>query len=125
MPGAEHEETAPDGSTLLISKLTCSLVGQIQAIRLVPGSIAWQAYGQDEVMERFQCNYGLNPGFRSRFTAGGLAVTGADLEGEARVVELADHPFYLATLFLPQLTSTAQKPHPLIAAYLQAARAMR
>jgi CTP synthase (UTP-ammonia lyase) len=118
---AEHEETAPDGPTLLISKLVCSLVGQTQLIRVAPGSRAHQAYGQDEVMERFQCNYGLNPIFRDRVTEGALKVTGVDVQDEARIVELADHPFYIATLFLPQLSSTAEKPHPLIVAYLKAA----
>lgn len=72
-------------------------------------------------MERFQCSYGLNPQFRARFAAGKLAITGVDLQGEARIVELADHPFFVATLFLPQLSSTAEKPHTLIVAYLQAA----
>ena len=72
-------------------------------------------------MERFQCSYGLNPRFRDRFADGKLDITGVDLQGEARIVELADHPFYVATLFLPQLSSTSEKPHPLIVAYLQAA----
>ena len=118
---AEHEETAPNGPALLISKLACSLVGQTQLIRVTPGSRAHWAYGQEEVMEQFQCSYGLNPQFRARFAAGKLEITGIDLQGEARIVELADHPFYVATLFLPQLSSTAERPHPLIVAYLQAA----
>ena len=54
---AEHEESAPEGSTLLISKLECSLVGQTQVIRVTPGSRAYRAYGQEEVMERFQIGY--------------------------------------------------------------------
>lgn len=118
---AEHEESAPEGSTLLISKLECSLVSQSQVIRLKPGSRAQRAYDQEEVTERFQCNYGLNPRFRDRFATGQLEITGVDQQGEVRIVELADHPFYLATLFLPQLTSTAERPHPLVVAYVQAA----
>jgi len=52
-------------------------------------------------------------------------VVGTDDEHGARIVELPDHPFFVATLFVPQLTSTADHPHPLILAYLQAARNFR
>ena len=41
-------------------------------------------------------------------------------EGEARIVEMIDHRFFLATLFQPQLTSKEGSPHPLITAYLEA-----
>jgi CTP synthase (UTP-ammonia lyase) len=54
-----------------------------------------------------------------------LKVVGVDADGHVRIVELADHPFFIATLFLPQLRSTAQKPHPLIIAYLKAATGFR
>lgn len=50
-----------------------------------------------------------------------LKVVGLDAGGHVRIVELADHPFFIATLFLPQLTSTALTPHPLIIAYLKTA----
>ncbi len=106
---------------MLISKLSCSLVGQTQVVQIAPGSRAAHAYGQAEVTERFQCNYGLNDRFRARLADGKLNITGADPQGEARIVELTGHPFYVATLFLPQLNSTEGKPHPLITAFLQAA----
>jgi len=51
----------------------------------------------------------------------GLKVSGADRNGEARIVELSDHRFFIATLFLPQLSSSYAKPHPLIVAYMKAA----
>jgi CTP synthase (UTP-ammonia lyase) len=76
-------------------------------------------------MEEFQCNYGLNPQFRNRFERAKLKITGLDLEGEVRIVELTDHPFYIATLFLPQLSSRPGNPHPLIVSYLKASLAFR
>ncbi len=124
MPDAEHEETAPDASRLLITKLTCSLVGQTQAIQIVPGTRAYQAYGS-EAIEQFRCNYGLNPAYRDRLVDAGLSISGVDSEGEVRIVELSNHRFFMATLFLPQLASAPEKPHPLIVAYLQAALAYR
>jgi CTP synthase (UTP-ammonia lyase) len=120
---AEHEESAPGASTLFISKLACSLVGKTQEIKIAPDSIAHRAYGKHEMMEQFFCNYGLNPAFRKKVTEGKLSITGVDPEGEVRIVELADHPFYVATLFLPQVASKPESPHPLILAYLKAATA--
>ena len=122
---AEHEESAPGASTLFISKLTCSLVGKTQEIHIAPDSIAHRAYGKQEVMEQFFCNYGLNPVFRNEVNKGKVSVTGVDPEGEVRIVELADHPFYVATLFLPQVASKPENPHPLILAYLKAAAAFQ
>jgi len=106
---------------LLINRLPCSLVGKTQTIKIKPGSRAYQAYGQEEVTEQFRCNYGLNPQFHDKVDRGQLKITGIDLEGGARIVELSDHPFYLATLFLPQISSTRENPHPLIVEYVKAA----
>jgi len=122
---AEHEETAPGAPTLFISKLACSLVGQTQTIKVTPGSRAHQAYGQQEVTEQFYCNYGLNPRFRDKVEKGKLDITGVDPGGEIRIVELSDHRFYVATLFLPQVSSSRETPHPLIVAYLRAAVAFK
>jgi CTP synthase (UTP-ammonia lyase) len=52
-------------------------------------------------------------------------VSGTGADGEVRIVELPDHPFFLATLFLPQARSTATDPHPLLAGYAAAAAAGR
>lgn len=122
---AEHEETAPSAPTLLVSKLACSLAGRTQTIKIIPGSLVHQAYGREEVTEQFACSYGLNPRFRDKVEKGQLKITGVDLDGEVRVVEVSDHPFYVATLFLPQISSDPESPHPLIVAYLRAALAFR
>jgi CTP synthase (UTP-ammonia lyase) len=118
---AQHAEYDPYASELFISALSCSLVGQTMNVRLEPGSRAAHLYGKSEVSERYYCNFGLNPDHQKRLHDGGLRVVGTDQDGEARVVELPDRRFYLATLFVPQLSSTADSPHPLITAYLRAA----
>ena len=106
---------------MLISRLTCSLVGTQQTITLLPGTLARRLYGQSEVTEEFSCSYGLNPRYRAALAASALTLAGVDPDDEVRLVELPTHPFFLATLFLPQVRSTAEQPHPLILAYLQAA----
>jgi CTP synthase (UTP-ammonia lyase) len=66
-----------------------------------------------------------HPAFQAVLHDGGLRVVGVDQDGEARIVELPDHPFFLATLFVPQLTSRPGHPHPLITAYLRVAMQLR
>jgi len=122
---AEHEESAPGASTLFISRLACSLVGKTQEIKIAPDSIAHRAYGKKRVMEQFFCNYGLNPAFRNEVNRGKLSITGVDPEGDVRIVELTNHPFYVATLFLPQVASKPENPHPLMLVYLKAAAAFQ
>jgi CTP synthase (UTP-ammonia lyase) len=117
---AEHEETAPGAPTLLITRLASSLVGKTQTIKVKPGSCAYEAYKEREVTEQFHCNYGVNQRFYSQLDQGLLKITGVDLEGGARIVEISDHLFYVATLFLPQTSSKPERPHPLIVAYLRA-----
>ncbi|MDP2862369.1 MAG: hypothetical protein Q8N95_06220 [Desulfobacterales bacterium] len=121
---AEHEESAPGAPTLLVSKLACSLVGKTQTIKILPGSLLHRAYGRHEVTEQFACNYGFNSQFRDKIEKGKLKITGVDPDGEVRAVEISDHPFYVATLFLPQISSAPETPHPLIVAYLVAALAL-
>jgi CTP synthase (UTP-ammonia lyase) len=117
---AEHEESSPNAPTLLINRLTCSLVGQTQMIKLVPGTLSFQAYGGIDPIEAFRCNYGLNKDYLNLIVGAKLKVAGLDPDGEVRIIELTDRHFFMATLFLPQLSSSVEKPNPLIFAYLKA-----
>jgi CTP synthase (UTP-ammonia lyase) len=118
---ADHEETSPEAATLLINKLSCSLVGQIQLVSFVPGTQVARIYGRLEATEDFRCNYGFNPAFAKNFERSDLRFAGFDSASELRAIELPSQRFYLATLYLPQMRSQPGKPHPLIQAYLQAA----
>lgn len=120
---AEHAESRPDAERPIIAPLACSLVGAAGPIRLTPGSRAAALYGATEGEERYHCSYGLAPEHRARFEAGPLRITGFDDQAEPRVVELEGHPFYLATLFQPELRSSESNPHPLIRAFIAAAAA--
>lgn len=94
-------------------------------VLLSPGSIAATVYARDAVEEDFFCNFGLNPEYRARLEAAGLRVTGVDTDGEARVVELREHPFYVATLYCFQTRSAPGHPHPLVAGLIAAAGRVR
>jgi CTP synthase (UTP-ammonia lyase) len=103
-----------------VTPLACSLAGQAETVRLLPGSRAADIYGADHVVEDFFCNYGLNPAYRPAIEAAGMRVTGLGDDGESRIVELADHPFFLATLFCFQTRSRPERPHPIAAAFAAA-----
>lgn len=118
---AAHAESDPDASTLFVSALACSLLGKTMQVHLDPASRVFGMYQRRVVQEQYYCQFGLNPRYQATIHDGGLRVVGVDEAGEARIVELAEHPFFVATLFVPPLTSTAEQPHPLIIAYLQAA----
>ncbi len=122
---ADHAETSPDASRLVITPLTCSLVGQQQRVVLVPRTRAARLYAVAEAIEGYYCNYGVNPDYRLQFEARGLRVSGVGDEGEIRIVELPEHPFFMGTLFLPQAGSTPERPHPLLKGYAAAVHACR
>ncbi len=118
--GAEHEETSPQASQLFISRLACSLVGRTMHITLKPGSLVARSYGRTETDESYHCNFGVNPEFEDVLRSSALRVVGSDDEGMTRAVELAAHPFFIGTLFIPQFSSTPNAPHPLILGFVRA-----
>jgi CTP synthase (UTP-ammonia lyase) len=97
-------------------------VGQEQPVKIVRGTLAARLYGAARTVEPYYCNYGLNPEYRDRLSRAGVAVSGVGADGEVRIVELTSHPFFLATLFVPQARSSPQRPHPVIAGLAAAAR---
>lgn len=120
---AQHIEYNPYASNLFISKLDCSLVGREMQLTFTENSQISQIYGSDSAIEKYYCNFGVNPQYVSLIKSHQLRVTGSDLEGEVRVVELPNHPFFIGTLFVPQAQSTVEHPHPLVTAFLAAVAA--
>lgn len=117
---AEHAEYDPYASTLFVTPLSCSLAGQTMAVDVSPGTRAAAAYGAASAAERYYCDFGLDPARVDELVAAGVRVSGTDGDGEVRIVELPDRRFFLATLFVPQASSTLVRPHPLVSAFLSA-----
>jgi CTP synthase (UTP-ammonia lyase) len=87
--------------------------------------LTFQIYKKKKADEQFHCNYGLNEKYRNAMANGALKVVGVDTNTEARIVELSNHRFFIATLFLPQLSPTPELIHPLIPAFISAALAFQ
>jgi CTP synthase (UTP-ammonia lyase) len=121
LSGATHAEYDPDAPDPLIRPLACSLVGKEETVLLEPRSKVGRVYGRVEMLEPFRCSYGLKREVLARMNEAGLRTVGVDREGEARVLELSGHDFYVGTLFVPQLASMEEHPHPLIVAFIEAA----
>jgi len=123
LAAVENAEEHAESSEQLIVPLECSLLGQEATVAIAPGTIAARAMGSGPVTERYFCRYGLNADYLQLLQRRGLVISGRDDLGSARVVELSDHPFYVGSLFQPELSSDPTWVHPLIASFAAAVRA--
>jgi CTP synthase len=90
---------------------------------LAPGSRAVVAYGATSITERHRHRYELNNEYRGRLVAGGLRLSGLSPDGRlVEIIELADHPFFVASQFHPEFKSRPYRPHPLFDALIAAAK---
>ena len=120
MIDVSHQEYDPNASSPIISRLVCSLAGREMVINLRAGSLVAGIYGKRTVTEKYFCSYGVNPSYTGHFEHGRLRISGSDQEGIMRVVEMLDHPFFVGTLYVPQVNSTPEQPHPLIRGFVKA-----
>jgi CTP synthase (UTP-ammonia lyase) len=90
-------------------------------LRIAEGSRLAALYGRDEVEEEFWCNFALNPDYQPALEDAGLRPSALAGNGCWRAVEIPGHPFFVATLFLPQHRSSPSSPHPVFIGFVRAA----
>lgn len=117
---ADHAEYNPYASRLFVSELDCSLAGEEMRLSFDEESAVAGIYGDTEAVEEYYCDFGVNPEYLEDIRSGVLNVVGSDDEGEVRVLEHPDHPFYVGTLYVPQSRSEPSSPHPLVGAFVEA-----
>ena len=97
-----------------------------QPCHLVPGTRAAAAYGEPVVYERHRHRYEVNPAYHDVLSEHGLVFSGLSPDGRlVEIVELTDHPFFIAGQFHPELRSRPTRPHPLFREFIGAAQARR
>ena len=116
---ADHAESSPDKNTLIVTPLSCSLVGKTGHISFIPGSQLHRIFKAQGTTEAYHCNYGLNPEWKIQLEAAGMNFTGFDNEGQVRAFELPTHPFFIGTLFQPERSALRGEQHPLIKAFIE------
>ena len=91
---------------------------------LADGSKAQELYGEKEISERHRHRYEVNNDFRKALTENGMVLSGVSPDGRiVEMVELSDHPFYIATQAHPEFKSRPNRPHPLFREFVGAALA--
>lgn len=110
---SEQENVANKGGTMRLGVYPC---------KLVPGTVAQAAYGQDEIGERHRHRYEINNAYREALEAKGLKISGLSPDKTlVEMIELTDHPWFVACQFHPELKSRPNRPHPLFLGLIKAA----
>lgn len=109
----EDQNLAQMGGTMRLGKYPC---------KLTPGTKTYNAYKADEVMERHRHRYEFNNDYRQQFIDAGMIIAGINPQRDlVEIVELKDHPWFVAGQFHPEFLSRPNRPHPLFAGFVGAA----
>jgi CTP synthase len=93
-----------------------------QTCKLVPDTLARRVYGKDEIVERHRHRYEFNNAYREVLQRAGMTISGTSVDGNlVEMVEIADHPWFVACQFHPEFTSTPRDGHPLFTGFIEAA----
>ena len=110
----EQQNVTEMGGTMRLGAQVCALA---------PGSKAAELYGTEEISERHRHRYEFNNAYREQFEAKGFVFSGTSPDGNlVELVELKEHPYYMATQAHPEFRSKPVQPHPLFAGFIQAVR---
>ncbi len=93
-----------------------------QSCKLVDDSLAAKLYGEQEIIERHRHRYEVNNAFIPALEEAGLKVSGHSVDNDlVEMIELSDHPWFVACQFHPEFTSTPRDGHPLFSGFIEAA----
>ncbi len=108
----DQRQVTEKGGTMRLGAYPCCLE---------KGSRAYEAYQQQEISERHRHRYEFNNHYRERLTRSGMMLSGLSPDGNlVEIIELPDHPWFLAVQFHPEFKSRPHKPHPLFRDFIAA-----
>ena len=109
---SDQQSVSNKGGTMRLGSYVCTL-GE--------GTLAQKMYGVSEVRERHRHRYEFNNAYREQLLAKGFVLSGLSPERRlVEIVELRDHPWFLATQFHPEYNSRPHRPHPLFSGFVGA-----
>ncbi len=113
----EQEDVEDKGGTMRLGAYPC---------KVSPDTKAYAAYGEEVIYERHRHRYEVNNAYRDRLQEAGLVVSGISPNGRlVEMVELADHPWFVASQGHPEFKSRPTRPHPLFRDFVGAAIALQ
>ena len=112
----ERDDSSELGGTMRLGAQKCVLK---------EGTMARAIYQADDIMERHRHRYEFNNNYMDRLSDAGLCFSGMSVDNLVEIVELPDHPWFLACQFHPEFTSTPRYGHPLFSGFINAAREFR
>ena len=119
--GAGHAETEPDADELVVDHLACSLFGEQRTVTMVPGTKLAQICGTAPFVGFHFCNFGVPDSQMARLVEHGVIVSAHTEDAAVEGIELPDHPFFVATLFQPQMAALhSEGVHKLVRALVEA-----
>lgn len=109
----EQEDVADKGGTMRLGAYPC---------KVVPGTKAFEAYGEEVIYERHRHRYEVNNAYRERLVDAGLVISGTSPDDRlVEMVEVPDHPWFVASQGHPEFKSRPTRPHPLFCGFVNAA----
>jgi CTP synthase len=96
-----------------------------QKIDLKEGTLAASVYGKPQIFERHRHRYEVNNHYRDRLEAAGVRFSGLSVDDLVEMIEIPDHPWFMASQFHPEFTSNPRDGHPLFTSFVSAARQYR
>ncbi|GIN69767.1 CTP synthase [Bacillus sp. J14TS2] len=109
----DQESVADLGGTLRLGGYPC---------KLTPGTKAYEAYGEEIIEERHRHRYEFNNAYREKMEENGFVFSGISPDGRlVEIVELQEHPWFVASQFHPEFKSRPTRPHPLFYGFVEAA----
>ena len=110
---AEQKSVVNKGGTMRLGSYPC---------KVVKGSKAYKAYGTERVDERHRHRFEFNNDYKEMFEKAGFKATGINPDsGLVEIIEIENHPYFLAAQFHPEYKSTVMNPHPLFVSFVKAA----
>lgn len=122
LPEAMGVEDDPEKLMPLVAPLTCSFRGEKAPLKVKEDSLLASIYGTTEVEEVFHCEYGLTADFMGAASKGELQISAWDTDGAPRALEITSHPFFMGSLFQPELSSDPGAEHVIVRTFLDAVR---
>ncbi|MCG8380430.1 MAG: gamma-glutamyl-gamma-aminobutyrate hydrolase family protein, partial [Proteobacteria bacterium] len=93
-----------------------------QECQLIEGSLSKTLYGKNKIIERHRHRYEFNNNYKEQLEAAGMKIAGCSANGElVEIIEIPNHPWFIACQFHPEFTSTPRDGHPLFTGFIQAA----